>query len=95
MFVGAALAAGVVLLFWLLVSTADGLFRFGRRSRTAVWPSLSPGYLGHVEPGEKDRLLEQIDEALDDSPKGRRLKDVVESLPPADADDDPPRGASA
>ncbi len=88
---GAALATGVVLLFWLLFSTADGLYRFGRQSRrpVSVWPSVTPGYPPQVDRTEKDLLLERIDEALDDSPKGRTLKEIVESLPVDDADDDP------
>jgi hypothetical protein len=33
---------------------------------------------------EKEELLERIDEILGTSPKGRLLREIVETLPPAD-----------
>jgi hypothetical protein len=57
-------------------------FRFGRRE---------PGNLARVDPEERDELLREVDEELDDTPKGRAIKDTIKGLSttkPAEADDE-------
>jgi hypothetical protein len=54
-----------------------------------------PVYCGRevagMDPEERDELLRQVDEELDDTPKGRAIKEIVKSLPVTGDDDAPPR----
>lgn len=46
--------------------------RLGRRTN---------GNLVRMDPEKRDDLLREVDEELDDTPKGRAIKDTIKSLP--------------